>query len=188
MFPSRCNQGRKSWTNWYNLGKFRQSTLGNSNWPQFSVLTHTWWATSPSMMDHLPPFSKHQIFQWSEEVSCPGRTHNFIKAFQSWTACKHTRTREKVSKVSTCNNIFQSKVLSRLLRQTLTSLNCLCCHTACTSLQGPLTKKFSTSLQNHLPSFSITQQIGCCLSVTQIPYTPQWILRNVSFKKQKGTK
>jgi len=25
-------------------GKFRQSTLGNSNWPQFSLLTHTWWA------------------------------------------------------------------------------------------------------------------------------------------------
>jgi hypothetical protein len=25
-------------------GKFRQSTLVNSNWPQFSLLTHTWWA------------------------------------------------------------------------------------------------------------------------------------------------
>jgi hypothetical protein len=46
MFPSSCNQGRKSWTNWYNYvrGKFRHSTLGNSNWPQFSLLTHTWWA------------------------------------------------------------------------------------------------------------------------------------------------
>ncbi len=29
----------------YVRGKFRQSTLGlNSNWPQFSQLTHTWWA------------------------------------------------------------------------------------------------------------------------------------------------
>jgi len=28
----------------YVRGKFRQSTLGNSNWPQFSLLTHTWWA------------------------------------------------------------------------------------------------------------------------------------------------
>jgi hypothetical protein len=30
----------------YVRGKFRQSTLGNSNWPQFSLLTHTWWAQS----------------------------------------------------------------------------------------------------------------------------------------------
>jgi len=44
-------------------GKFRQSTLGNSNWPQISLLTHTWWAPSPSMMDHLPAFSKRRIFQ-----------------------------------------------------------------------------------------------------------------------------
>jgi hypothetical protein len=43
----------------YVRGKFRQRTLGNFNWPQFSLLTHTWWA----MMDHLPPFSKPQIFQ-----------------------------------------------------------------------------------------------------------------------------
>ncbi len=28
----------------YVRGKFRQSTLGNSNRPQFSLLTHTWWA------------------------------------------------------------------------------------------------------------------------------------------------
>ncbi len=28
----------------YVRGKFRQSTLGNSNWPQFSLLTHAWWA------------------------------------------------------------------------------------------------------------------------------------------------
>jgi hypothetical protein len=26
----------------YVRGKFRQSTLGNSNWPQFSLLTQTW--------------------------------------------------------------------------------------------------------------------------------------------------
>ncbi len=26
----------------YVRGKFRQSTLGISNWPQFSLLTHTW--------------------------------------------------------------------------------------------------------------------------------------------------
>ncbi len=46
MFPSSCNHGRKSWRNWYNLckRKFRQSTLRNPNWPQFSLLTHTWWA------------------------------------------------------------------------------------------------------------------------------------------------
>ncbi len=49
--------------------------LGNSNWPEFSLLTHTMVGASPSMMDHLPPFSKRQIFQWSEEVPCPGRTH-----------------------------------------------------------------------------------------------------------------
>jgi hypothetical protein len=62
--------------------------------------------TSPSMMDHLPAFSKRQIFQWSEEDLCPGRTYNFIKDFQSWTAWKQTTTRQTVSKVSTCNNIF----------------------------------------------------------------------------------
>ncbi len=28
----------------YVRGKFRQSTLGISNWPQFSLLTPTWWA------------------------------------------------------------------------------------------------------------------------------------------------
>jgi hypothetical protein len=28
----------------YVRGKFRQSTLGNSNRPQFSLLTHTWWS------------------------------------------------------------------------------------------------------------------------------------------------
>jgi hypothetical protein len=28
----------------YVRGKFRQSTLGNSNWPQIFLLTHTWWA------------------------------------------------------------------------------------------------------------------------------------------------
>jgi hypothetical protein len=37
--------------------------LGNSNWPEFSLLTHTMVGASPSMMDHLPPFSKRQIFQ-----------------------------------------------------------------------------------------------------------------------------
>jgi len=30
----------------YIRGKFRQSTLRHSNWPQFSLLTHTWWALS----------------------------------------------------------------------------------------------------------------------------------------------
>jgi hypothetical protein len=44
----------------YVRGKFRQSTLGSSNWPQFSLLTHTWWAP---VMDHLPPSFKGQIFQ-----------------------------------------------------------------------------------------------------------------------------
>jgi hypothetical protein len=47
----------------YVRGKFRQSTLGNSNWPQYSLPTHTMVGASPSMMDHLPPFSKRQIFQ-----------------------------------------------------------------------------------------------------------------------------
>jgi hypothetical protein len=47
----------------YVRGKFRQSTLGNSNWPQFSLPTHTMVGASPSMMDHLPPCSKRQIFQ-----------------------------------------------------------------------------------------------------------------------------
>jgi hypothetical protein len=37
--------------------------LGNSNWPEFSLLTHTMVGASPSMMDHLRPFSKRQIFQ-----------------------------------------------------------------------------------------------------------------------------
>jgi hypothetical protein len=43
----------------YVRGKFRQSTLGNSN---FSADTYMV-GTSPSMMNHLPPFSKLQIFQ-----------------------------------------------------------------------------------------------------------------------------
>jgi hypothetical protein len=30
----------------YIRGKFGQSTLRHSNWPQFSLLTHTWWALS----------------------------------------------------------------------------------------------------------------------------------------------
>jgi len=49
----------------YVRGYFRRSTLGNSNWPQFSLLTHHTHivGTSPSMMDRLPPFSKRQIFQ-----------------------------------------------------------------------------------------------------------------------------
>jgi hypothetical protein len=110
--------------------------------------------TSPSMMDHLPPFSKRQIFQWSEEVPCPGRTHNFIKDFPSWTAWKHTTTKEKVSKVSTCNNIFQSKALSRCYGKLLTRLNCLCCHTACTMLEGRVASFFSLSLHDDLSSCS----------------------------------
>ncbi len=73
--------------------------------------------TSPSTMDHLPPFSKRQIFQWSEEVPCPVGTHNFIEDFQSWTAWKQTTTREKVSNVSTCNNIFQSRLCSLALEE-----------------------------------------------------------------------
>ncbi len=34
----------------------------------------------------------------------------------------------------------------------------------------------------------IIQQIGCCPCVTQIAYTSQWILQNVSFRKQKGAR
>jgi len=46
VFPSRCHQGRESWTNSYNLCKRKVQTKysRNSNWPQFSLLTHTWWA------------------------------------------------------------------------------------------------------------------------------------------------
>jgi hypothetical protein len=47
----------------YVRGKFRQSTLGNSNWPQFFFADTHMVGTSPSMMHHLPPFSKRQIFQ-----------------------------------------------------------------------------------------------------------------------------
>jgi hypothetical protein len=76
MFPSRCNQGRKSWTNWYNLCKRKVQTKYSGKLLLASIFcadTHMV-GTSPSMMDHLPPFSKRQIFQWSQEVPCPGRT------------------------------------------------------------------------------------------------------------------
>jgi hypothetical protein len=45
-FPVGVIKGEKVGQNdiIYVRGKFRQSTLGNSNWPQFSLLTHTWWA------------------------------------------------------------------------------------------------------------------------------------------------
>jgi hypothetical protein len=44
-FPVGVNKGEKvgQTDKIYVRGKFRQSTLGNSNCPQFSLLIHTWW-------------------------------------------------------------------------------------------------------------------------------------------------
>jgi hypothetical protein len=39
-----------------------QVLLGNSNWPEFSLLTHTMVGASPSMMDHLPHFLNAKYF------------------------------------------------------------------------------------------------------------------------------
>ncbi len=96
-FPSSCNQGIKIWTN---LCKRKVQTK-YSNWETLTGLDFLCWHTHgghQSIDDHLPPFSKRHIFQWSEEVQCPGRTHNFIKDFQSWTAWNQTTTRENSAK------------------------------------------------------------------------------------------
>ncbi len=96
----------------YIRGKFWQKH-GRKLVPASIFFADTWWV--PSINKHLQLCSKRQIFQWLQEVpfvwrTHPARTqrsHNFIKDFQSWTMWKHTTRSENVSKVCSCNNIFQ---------------------------------------------------------------------------------